>query len=414
MTGATIELFAYPWDILDRGPEAFIDECKDIGINRIHATTLYHSGKFLLPRNRASKVYFPEPGRLFVPVDPHTWETDIRPETSPLAESGWLDRLSAAARQAGMGLAAWTVFHHNSTLAAKHPEFAVRNLFGDIYPFALCPSHAAVRQYSVSLATAIASLGAFDRLDLETIGYLGYEHGFHHEVTAIPAGVLERFLLSLCFCPGCRSAAQQAGIAVEELRSQLERLLCAKIAADDSTATHPDNREQLLTLIVLSEPLQAFLRLRIRIVSELVRCIQAAIAPVKLSVFTSSFVGSPSNIWMEGVSMPDLQNDVDGFHLLAYSAEEDRVNSDVDFCLAQLEDARRLNLTINLGLPITPTLANAVAKVRYAWQRGVRRYSFFNYGFLGPGRLRWLKEIANIVRSLDTTAEGAVEAGSRL
>ena len=189
----SVELFAYPWDILDRGPEAFVEECIELGVNRVHATTLYHSGKFLLPRNRTAKVYFPEPGRLFVPIAEDSFANEIRPQSSAIASSGWLKRLSQAATGSGLKLAAWTVFHHSSVLAGQHPQYAIRNLFGDIYPFALCPSQPTVQAYSMSLASAIESLGVFDTLDLETIGYLGYDHGYHHEVTAVPAGVLERF-----------------------------------------------------------------------------------------------------------------------------------------------------------------------------------------------------------------------------
>jgi hypothetical protein len=35
-----------------------------------------------------------------------------------------------------------------------------------------------------------------------------------------------------------------------------------------------------------------------------------------------------------------------------------------------------------------------MAKIEFAWRQGVRRFSFFNYGFLGSGRLSWLREIS--------------------
>ncbi len=394
---SSIELFAYPWDILDRGPEAFVEDCCNLGVNRVHATTLYHSGKFLLPRNRKTRVYFPESGSLYVDVDHGKFANGIKPATSAIAASGWWKELSKAAGNSGVGLAAWTVFHHSSTLAAKHPELAIRNLFGDTYPFALCPSHQEVRGYSVALAAAIQSTEAFDTLDLETIGFLGFAHGYHHEVTAVPLGALETFLLSLCFCPACCAAAEQDGIAVDPLREYLQRLLLTKLNADDSAARHPDNLEQLLTLVATFPPLQHYIQRRLNTVTDLVRRIRSAIAGMRLGVFTSSFVGSPSNVWMEGVSLLDLQPTTDVFHLLAYSANSDEVNSDLLFCLNQV-DPSRLNLTINLGLPITPTLDHAMAKIDFAWNRGVRQFSFFNHGLLGEARLQWVKEISEEIR----------------
>jgi hypothetical protein len=184
---------------------------------------------------------------------------------------------------------------------------------------------------------------------------------------------------------------------MEELRRRLERLLLSKFRAD--AGPHPDNVEQLLTLTAMSEPLHALIRLRLKTVTGLVQRIRSATAAMRLGVFTSSFVGSPSNIWMEGVSLPDLRTTADVFHLLAYSGDSDIVNSDLSFCLDQVEDATRLNLTLNLGLPITPALSQAMAKVEYAWRHGVRRFAFFNYGLLGEERLGWVKEITRVLRS---------------
>ena len=403
-SAASIELFAYPWDILDRGVEPFVEECRELGVRVLHVTTIYHSGKFFLPRNSSSRVYFPESGCLYVPLPAEAFEGRPAPEVSKMAASGWLEVLAKAAAKAGIRLAAWTVFHHSSALSAKYPDLTVRNLFGDSYPFALCPSREPVRRYSLALARALATLNVFETLDLETIGYLGYHHGHHHEVTAVPAGPLEHLLLSLCFCEACVEAGARTGIPMEPLRLELRALLLEKVRCDDAGSGPPDNMEQVATLLALSEPLQQLVRLRLDTVSSLVRQIRDAIGNVRLSLFTSSFVGSPSNIWMEGVSLHELRDVADVFHLLAYTPDTDRVNADLVFCRAQVEDPARLNLTLNLGLPVTPTLGDAMAKIEFAWRQGVRRFSFFNYGFLGEGRLGWLREIAAALARKGQTA----------
>lgn len=386
----SIELFAYPWDIVDAGPSRFAEECARLGVTKLHVTTLYHSGKFLLPRNSARKVFFAEGGTAYVPLSLSTLG-NMAPMMSPLAGTGWLDELAGC----GIPLCAWTVFHHNSRLGAMHPQWSIRNVFGDPYPFGLCPSHEAIRDYSVALAKAVASLGCFQTIDLETVGYLGYAHGHHHEVAAGPLGPLENFLLSLCFCGACRDSAGTAGIDINRLAVQIRDLLLLKLQADDSDNRNSSNSEQIASLIAQSPDLAAFVRMRIATVTGLVQRIATAVSPVTVAPFTSSFVGSPSNIWMEGVSLADLCPTVEAFHPLAYTPDSGAANDDLLFCLSQMKDPAKLNLTLNLGLPITPTISDAVAKVRFARAQGVRRFSFFNYGFLGEARLKWIGELAS-------------------
>src|SRR5207244_3462911 len=129
---------------------------------------------------------------------------------------------------------AWTVFHHGSALGAANPQLTVRNLYGDPYPFALCPSRPAVRAFSRQLAAAIASTGHFDTLDLETIGYLGYFHGHHHEVSAAPCGPLAHYRRSRCSCEACPRGASHAGLPIFCRQQYLRDLLTARFEADDA------------------------------------------------------------------------------------------------------------------------------------------------------------------------------------
>ncbi len=116
---------------------------------------------------------------------------------------------------------------------------------------------------------------------------------------------------------------------MEDLQRELRRMLEHRFASDDVPA---GGTEQLLTAIAVSEPLQRLIRVRMGTVTSLVREIRSVWGPSDLSVFTSSFVGAPSNIWMEGVSLPEMRGDVDIFHLLAYSTSVAEVNSDLLFC----------------------------------------------------------------------------------
>jgi hypothetical protein len=400
MASASVELFAYPWDIVDSGEAGFLDRCALLGVNRVHVAVSYHSGKFLLPRNQRSVVYFPEPGALYFQPPPTEWTGGLEQPVSKLAATGCLERLATGASQHNIELSAWTVFFHNSSLGARYPELVVQNAFGDPYPFALCPSHAKAQDHAAALCRSLDSLGIFSSIDLETIGYLGYFHGYHHEVTAVPLGPAEKFLLSLCFCPACCTGGENAGIRMQSLAADVRRILRHRMQCDD-TDVDPDAAERLSTLLVMYPALERLVRFRISTVSSLVKRLATESGPTKLAAFTSSFVGSPSNIWMEGVSPIDLQQTVDCFHLLAYGSNPSAVNSDLVFFLGMIEDPNRINLTLNLGLPATATLAQAASQVDFARRKGVRRFSFFNYSFLGESRLRWIRDLACLARKAE-------------
>jgi hypothetical protein len=390
----SVELFAYPWDILDTGISEFVDQCVDLGINEVHATTCYHSGKFLLPRNSSRRVYFPEPGCVYFPPSPEAFRNSLVPPVSQLAASRWFDQLAGEATKKNLRLAAWTVFFHNSTLGQKHPDLTIRNLFGDPYGFALCPSHGQVQDYAIDLCKSLESTGVFRAIDLESIGYLGYVHGYHHEVSAVPLGPLEKFILSLCFCNSCESAAEQAGIRVEGLKAELRRILIQRFTSDHASSTDPQNAEQISTLLALIPEMQALIAIRCATITKLLHRLRNECPRSEFNIFTSSFVGSPSNIWMEGINFLSIRDLVDRFMLLAYSNDPDVVSTDLLFCLSLAEDPAKLDLALNLGLPATPSLAGAASIIQFALEQGIRRFSFFNYGFLGEGRLKWIHDLA--------------------
>ena len=96
--------------------------------------------------------------------------------------AGSFERAAAALRAAGISVTAWVVVTHNARLAATG-ECAVRNAFGDVYPWALCAGSAAVREYASALAAEVAALAGVDAIELEACGWYGFEHGSAHDKT---------------------------------------------------------------------------------------------------------------------------------------------------------------------------------------------------------------------------------------
>ena len=112
----------------------------------------------------------------------------------------------------GLAVTAWAVLTHNDRLGAVVPSAAVRNAFGDTYPWALCLAAPAVREYAVTLAGEVAALAEADAVEFEACGWYGVEHLSAHDKTAGAAdGAAAQWLLSLCFCAACRREYAAAG-----------------------------------------------------------------------------------------------------------------------------------------------------------------------------------------------------------
>jgi len=81
-----------------------------------------------------------------------------------------------------------------------------------------------------------------DSIELEACGWYGFEHGSAHDKTggvAGLAGAAGEWLLSLCFCAGCRDGYQSAGADPGKLAAQV------RAAADGGPALPGDSADLL-------------------------------------------------------------------------------------------------------------------------------------------------------------------------
>jgi hypothetical protein len=151
------------------------------------------------------------------------------------------------------------VITHNSRLAGTG-ECAVRNAFGDTYPWALCAGSAAVRAYAATLAAEIAALDAVDAIELEACGWYGFEHGSAHDKTgeaAARAGADGPWLLSLCFCSGCGPAYRSAGADPARLAAQVRAAFDGGPALPPDAAAVLDQTREAASRRLLTEVLHA-------------------------------------------------------------------------------------------------------------------------------------------------------------
>jgi hypothetical protein len=252
--------YLYPWDV--DGDPAAADRIAGLGLTEVTLAAAYHAVRAVTPFHPEHRIVTRDPGVYYRP-DPARWASLLlRPQaggTGAADQAGSFERAAAALRAAGIGVTAWVVVTHNSRLAGPG-EHAVRNAFGDVYPWALCAGSPAVREYAAALAAEVAALAGVDAIELEACGWYGFEHGSAHDKTgdaAARAGADGLWLLSLCFCAECGQAYRSAGADPAKLAAQVRAAADGGPALPGDAADVLDQTREAASRRLLTEVLDA-------------------------------------------------------------------------------------------------------------------------------------------------------------
>jgi hypothetical protein len=389
-----IGLWVYPWDLLDGGIEPVVARLGDLGINSLSVTTLYHNGRFLLPKRQRSPSYPTAPGVSYAPLRPDLYEAGWMPEPDPAAiDADLFPRIRAAASSRGIQLRAWTIAFHDQPRPGDH----VVDALGDIHPFALCPTSAENRRYLQALVGDLSSRGWYDAIDLESYGYHGYRHGSHHERDGLLLGNLELFLLSLCFCRACTAAAEGRNVDAGSVQASVEGFVRRRMQ-HDGPGEGASGLWQLTSYLVNHPDVYAYLRSALANTARVLSDVRDATAAPRLilGITAATFLQPSAAAWQEGLALtPDLWTLVDRLVLLAYFRDPKDVYDDLWFVLDSTgHHPERVVLGQSLMPAESPDLANVLAKVRLARDLGIDKISLYNYGFLTEERVRWLAAIS--------------------
>jgi hypothetical protein len=146
---------------------------------------------------------------------------------TPRAPGGWVadDSFTRAHRSlttAGIDVAGWLALTHVDGEPASD-EFRVTNAFGDVYRYALCPSHDAVVEYAATVVRETVDTSELSSIVVEAWSQLGVAHASEHDKTA-PAGWSDADLqlLSICFCSACTQVYRELGADVDAMRAAVQ------------------------------------------------------------------------------------------------------------------------------------------------------------------------------------------------
>ena len=236
-------MWTYPWDVQDLTADRVVEELAACGCTTVSLASSYHAGHFLQARSPRRKSYFPEDGTIYFKPQASLWDDAlIQPRVASVVQAGG-DVLADLVRRrdaGGLRVSCWTVCLHNTRLGTTHPGVATRNAFGDPNIFNLCPSHPAVRRYARTLVSDLSQNYRPDVIELESPGFMGFVHGFHHEKDGVGLTAEDDFLLSLCFCDACKERAATAGINADRVQLTVRRWIAEFLRTRASGAALAD------------------------------------------------------------------------------------------------------------------------------------------------------------------------------
>lgn len=377
-------LFAFPSDLVAEGVDEVLARVRDHGAAAVTIAVAYHQARDVMPRGKAGKVAHRHDG-VFLPLPPDVWAgVRLRPPVQGAAEAAAVERL--VERAGPGGVQAWTVFLHNTTLGAAHPDVCAENCFGDRLLADLCPAHPDVADYAVALARTAAGAGP---VIAESLSYGTFDHGHHHERSFVPLGPGERLLLGLCFCAHCGRAAEAAGVDAGRLRAAVAGHL--ERALNGEAPPTPDDPASLRAAV--GEDLAGFLAARQGVVTELTRRVADAVHAdggrlVYLDL-TGALLGygdgtpqgppAAGQGWRIGVDVAALAPLVDGYACLGYVRDVDRLRADVASVVAAAGRCP-VRVVLRPGHPDTAGTADLAEKVAACAALGAHAVDFYNYG----------------------------------
>jgi hypothetical protein len=381
-------IYAYAWDLAERPTAEATAEIAALGLNTITLAGSYHAGKFLRPRGKSGKVYFPEDGTVYFRHDPKRYGA-----IKPVANSLVKDRDFFAELTASKPLAvnAWMVLLHNTRLGAAHPEATVRNAFGDPYVYSLCPSNPDAREYAVALCKNVTERYAILGISVEAPGFAPYAHGFHHEFALVKQNRWLEDHLGLCFCDHCIAGARRAGIDADGLRNRIRADIESYLGGDFDL---PDDMAEAFWLAdTRSEGgLGAFLAWRTNVVTSLVAEIRASVRKDAAVAVIPSVVRPTGGAWYEGSDLAALADAAGIIEACFYEPSPERVIADawdVKRRIAGKGEIRGIMRPAHPDLNGAGAVKAAVAGLAAV---GIRDVAFYNWGFLRPRGLTWIAD----------------------
>jgi len=379
-------MYIYPWDILDYGMERCMEKLASLGMDQFSVAVNYHTAKLLLPHNPERTVYFTEPGLLYFRPREESYPGPLEPaESSLTAGTDFLGELVEKAAAAGLEVIAWVVCMHNTRLGFMHPETTVLTATGDRLLHSFCPVNPAAQEYVKGMVSDLASRFALKAVELESAAFMGFLHGYHHEISGMDIPSSLDFLLSLCFCPHCTESAGGAGIDMEELRGKVNEYIRKEL----EKPVLPRSPRELPDMI---PGLDEFIDWRVDVVTSFVDSVKRESCP-QLELITIATVFPPNSDarLLNGADPVELSRVCDSVAVSGYFAEPEELKEDLETLSSLGITFERFRAGLRPQAPDSYGYDNFVAKLRLLSDRSFGAVSFYNFGTMRASSFEWIR-----------------------
>ena len=383
-------MWTYPWDVQDLSADIVEAEFRSAGLETVSLATSYHAGRFLQPRSPVRKSYYPEDGTIYFNPTPARWaDVTIKPVVARVTTEGGdvLDDLIRRRDAGGLGVSCWTVCLHNTRLGLLHPGVVTRNAFGDPNIYSLCPSHPDARAYVTALVADLSARYRPDAIELESPGFMGFAHGFHHEKDGVGLTAEDDYLLSLCFCQACLDRAAKAGVDGEKARVTVRRWIAESCARPVPDPRWPEFPAAGLAVFLPHPEVYDYVVWRSEPVISLLGILRAEAHPV-----TKLYLIDLKDGWLGGCDLAAVSAALDGVILCAYDMTPLEVAELIRDGRNAVGRDKFLGAGFRVFYPEMTGAADLISRVDETRQAGADGVNFYNYGLIPQARLDWVRQ----------------------
>ncbi len=380
--------WCYPWDLLDEGPDLALDRIAgEIGAQSISIATTYHSVAQFRPHAADAPARFvSESAAHFQPNASAYSATRIRPiPASWMKSRNPLERIAECCRSRNVALRAWLIACHGTALAARYPDAACKDAFGNRSTSWLCPANPDVREFVAGLAADLTTNYPIAAIELESPDFDSNPHTHAHEKIGLNLGPIERLLLALCFCESCVQSANDADIDAAAVHRSVRVHLAPTIAGE------PPRTTTTIDFLASDGALQAYAQHR-------THSIRAFVTAVRRRTKTPIFVHAPYSPDLAGWNPADLAQHCDGFIFPAWTESPDSRRARLAQLVAAAGSPDRVHLGFYCYPPQTADGPALVRAVHDAVSAGHSTIGFYNYGIAPNAGLDWARQAIRFAR----------------